>query len=98
MSEGDESGADVVRCQDWNCSCREPSPPRLRAPQRSADSAKALPRRDRASCDYEPYVPDLVTALPVRLDGNVAADVADARIVRDLMDDLFRRTARQAQR
>ena len=37
-----------------------------------------LPRRDRASCDYKAYVPDLVTGRLVRLDGDVAADVADA--------------------
>ncbi|MFN8036762.1 MAG: Fic family protein [Acidimicrobiia bacterium] len=37
-----------------------------------------LPRRDRASCDYEAYVPDLLVGRPVRLDGDVAADVADA--------------------
>jgi Fic family protein len=37
-----------------------------------------LPRRDRASCTYEAYVPDLLVGRPVRLDGDVAADVADA--------------------
>lgn len=37
-----------------------------------------LPRRDRASCDYEAYVPDPLAGRPVRLDGDVAADVADA--------------------
>jgi Fic family protein len=37
-----------------------------------------LPRRDRASCDYVAYVPDLLVGRPVRLDGAVAADVADA--------------------
>jgi len=37
-----------------------------------------LPRRDRASCDYEAYVPDLLVGRVVRLDGDVAADVADA--------------------
>lgn len=43
-----------------------------------ADSASGLPRRDRASCDYEAYVPDLLMGRPFRLDGDVAADVADA--------------------
>jgi Fic family protein len=38
----------------------------------------ALPRKDRASCDYEAYVPDLLRGRPIRLDGDVAADVADA--------------------
>ena len=37
-----------------------------------------LPRRDRASCEYEAYVPDALVARAVRLDGDVAADVADA--------------------
>lgn len=37
-----------------------------------------LPRRDRASCEYEAYVPDLLVGRPVRLDGGVAADAADA--------------------
>jgi Fic family protein len=37
-----------------------------------------LSRRDRASCDYEAYVPDLLVGRPIRLDGDVAADVADA--------------------
>lgn len=37
-----------------------------------------LPRRDRASCEYEAYVPDLLVGRPVRLDGDVAADAADA--------------------
>ena len=37
-----------------------------------------LPRRDLASCDFEAYVPDLLVGRPVRLDGDVAADVADA--------------------
>jgi Fic family protein len=40
--------------------------------------ASGLPRRDRASCEYEAYVPDLLVGRPVRLDGAVAADVADA--------------------
>ncbi len=37
-----------------------------------------LPRRDRASCDYEAYVPDPLVGRAFRLDGDVAADVADA--------------------
>lgn len=37
-----------------------------------------LPRRDRSSCDYEAYVPDSLVGRPVRLDGDVAADVTDA--------------------
>ncbi len=41
-------------------------------------SRSGLPRRDRASCEYEAYVPDKLEGRPVRLDGDVAADVADA--------------------
>jgi Fic family protein len=37
-----------------------------------------LPRRDRRSFDYQAYVPDILTARPFALDGDVAADVADA--------------------
>ena len=43
-----------------------------------ADYTSGLPRRDRASCDYEAYVPDLLVGRLLRLDGDVAADVADA--------------------
>jgi len=42
------------------------------------DYTSGLPRRDRASCEYEAYVPDPLVGRPVRLDGDVAADVADA--------------------
>lgn len=39
-----------------------------------------LPRRDRASCTYEAYVPDQLVDRPIRLGGEAAADVADAEI------------------
>jgi len=35
-------------------------------------------RRGRGSCDYDAYVPDLLTGRHFTLDGDVAADVADA--------------------
>jgi Fic family protein len=35
-------------------------------------------RRDRAGCEYEAYVPDLLRGRPFLLEGAVAADVADA--------------------
>lgn len=37
-----------------------------------------LSRRDLQSCDYEAYVPDKLAGRPITLDGDVAADVADA--------------------
>jgi Fic family protein len=43
-----------------------------------SDLASGLPRRDRSSCDFAAYVPDPILGRPVRLDGDVAADVADA--------------------
>jgi len=43
-----------------------------------SEVASGLPRRDRASCDYEAYLPDLLVGRAVRLDGEVAADVIDA--------------------
>jgi Fic family protein len=38
----------------------------------------ATSRPGRAPCDYQAYVPDLLTGRSVTLDGDVAADVADA--------------------
>ncbi|MFZ0890159.1 MAG: Fic family protein [Candidatus Binataceae bacterium] len=43
-----------------------------------SELVSGLPRRDRASCDYEAYLPDLLVGRAVRLDGEVAADVTDA--------------------
>jgi Fic family protein len=40
--------------------------------------AIGLSRRDRMGCEYEAYVPDLLMGRRLRLDGDVAADVADA--------------------
>ncbi len=40
--------------------------------------ASGLPRRDRASCDYVAYLPDPLVSRAIHLDGEVAADVADA--------------------
>ncbi len=37
-----------------------------------------VPRRDRRSCEYEAYVPDPLASRKIALDGEVAADVADA--------------------
>ena len=43
-----------------------------------SEVASGLPRRDRASCVYEAYLPDPLVGRAIRLDGGVAADVADA--------------------
>jgi hypothetical protein len=40
--------------------------------------SSGLPRSDRAVCAYEAYVPDPLMGRPVRLDGDVAADITDA--------------------
>lgn len=37
-----------------------------------------LARRDRRSCDYEAYVPDVLAGRRIALDGDAAADIADA--------------------
>src|SRR5438034_1038975 len=42
--------------------------------------ASGLPYKDRRSCEYEAYIPDPVAERPIRLDGDVAADVVDAEI------------------
>jgi Fic family protein len=42
------------------------------------DVNSGLPRKDRRSCEYEAYVPDPLFGRPLALDGDVAADVADA--------------------
>jgi Fic family protein len=43
-----------------------------------SDLDRSLPRKDRASCEYEAYIPDHLVGRPIRMDGDVAADVADA--------------------
>jgi Fic family protein len=42
------------------------------------DPGRGLSRRDRRSCDYEAYVPDVLAGRKITLDGDTAADVADA--------------------
>ena len=46
--------------------------------KRWQSSLDGLSRRDRQGCEYEAYIPDLLADRQVRLDGDVAADVADA--------------------
>ena len=43
-----------------------------------ADGQTGLPRRDRTSCTYHVYMPDFLAGRSFQLDGEVAADVADA--------------------
>lgn len=50
---------------------------RIKALWQSDPSAYG-PRRERRSCHYEAYVPDLLSRLPLDLDSASAADVADA--------------------
>lgn len=42
------------------------------------EGAAGIPRRDRKSCEYEAYMPDALADRSFMLDGDVAADVADA--------------------
>lgn len=46
--------------------------------QWQAELGSGLPRKDRRSCEYEAYVPDPLVGRRLRLDGDVAADIADA--------------------
>jgi Fic family protein len=43
-----------------------------------ASGLSGLPRKDRRPCDYRVYFPDALVDRTIMLDGNVAADVADA--------------------
>lgn len=43
----------------------------------TTDVGAGLARRDRHSCDYEAYVPDVLAGRNIALDGDAAADVAD---------------------
>ena len=45
-----------------------------------SDLTSGLPRRDRRSCEYEAYIPDPLGGRSFLLDGEVAADVADAEL------------------
>ena len=45
-----------------------------------SDKQSGLARRDRQACEYEAYVPDRLMGRAIRLDGPVAADVAEAEL------------------
>ncbi|MDO9495562.1 MAG: hypothetical protein Q7J48_07655, partial [Nocardioides sp.] len=47
-----------------------------------SEAASGMPRAERRSCEYDAYVPDLVASRTFLLDGEVAADVADAEAAR----------------
>ena len=51
---------------------------RLSVDTRITEASAGLARRDQRSCDYEAYVPDLLTGRKILLDGDTAADIADA--------------------
>ena len=51
-----------------------------------AGNPDALSRRGRMPCDYEAYVPDPLLGRTVTLDGDVAADVADAEAALTLLN------------
>lgn len=53
-----------------------------------------LPRAERRSCDYDAYIPDKLAERAFRLDGEVAADIADAEASLMLLD---KRTAALAE-
>jgi Fic family protein len=46
----------------------------------SPSTSSGLSRRDRQGCDYEAYVPDLLTSRSFPLDGSTAADATDAEV------------------
>ena len=46
----------------------------------------ALSRRGRMPCDYEAYVPDLLTGRHIRLDSDVAAEVTEAEVAISRLD------------
>jgi Fic family protein len=51
-----------------------------------SDETSGLPRRDRRPCEYQAYVPDRLAGSGFVLDGDVAADVADAEAAIARMD------------
>jgi Fic family protein len=54
--------------------------------RRWASNPVAQSRRDRLPCDYQAYVPDLLTDRRFVLDGDVAADVSEAETAIALLD------------
>jgi Fic family protein len=50
------------------------------------EAGPGVARRDRLSCDYEAYVPDLLTGRKLMFDATAAADIADAERAIALLD------------
>jgi Fic family protein len=50
------------------------------------EAESGVSRRDRRSCDYEAYVPDLLTDRKLLFEGSTAADIADAERAIAIMD------------
>jgi Fic family protein len=53
----------------------------------NSEPSSGLSRRDRRSCDYEAYVPDQLGARTFTLEGDVAAEAADAEVAVRGMND-----------
>jgi Fic family protein len=52
----------------------------------NSEGLDGLPRRDRRPCEYEAYVPDALTGAKIAINGDVAADVADAERAITMLD------------
>ena len=50
------------------------------------DASPGVARRDRMSCDYEAYVPDLLTGRKLTFEASTAADIADAERAVAILD------------
>jgi Fic family protein len=50
------------------------------------EASPGVARRDRRSCDYEAYVPDLLTGRKLMFEGSTAADIADAERAMAVLD------------
>jgi Fic family protein len=52
----------------------------------NTEASSGVARRDRRSCDYEAYVPDLLSGRKMVFEGSTAADIADAERAIALLD------------
>ena len=72
---------------------KEASWPSLFERRGRATGRAGLAGRDRRSCEYDAYLPDRLQGRPFSLDGDVAADVADAEAAIRRLDDRARALA-----